>query len=70
MKQAKNFALSISDALIENENVLYDNTWKVVVGNDSGFEKAVHGSFKDVRLWKRVRRDNELYSYRFRQVQR
>lgn len=38
------------------------------MGNNATYAAKFFGSFKDVRLWKSVRTDAELYSYRFNQV--
>ena len=60
----------MAKAELESPNVAGENAWNVIIGNDKAFSKSFYGSFKDVRLWKSVRSDGELYSHRFRQVGR
>ena len=64
----KSYSLSLAKAELESPNVAGANAWNVIIGNDKAFSKSFYGSFKDVRLWKSVRSDGELYSHRFRQV--
>ena len=62
--------MSLAKAELESPNVSGANAWNIIIGNDKAFSKSFYGSFKDMRLWKVVRSDGELYSHRFRQVGR
>lgn len=38
------------------------------LGNDIERTKSFYGSFKDVRIWKSIRSDAELITFRFNQA--
>ena len=42
--------------------------WDVFVGSALVQDSLFEGKVKDVRLWNKMRTEQELYSYRFRQV--
>jgi len=42
--------------------------WNIILGNDPTRSKTFFGSFKDVRVWKSLRSDADLYTFRFNQA--
>ena len=65
----KTFAIGVTDSPIKFPNLLNDDEWSVSIGNDLETNRLFEGRVKDVRLWKTVRSDEELYAFRFRQVE-
>ena len=57
--------MSVVDSTITNPNMNSELDWQMTLGNDETFSKVFYGSFKDFRLWKSVRSDGELHTYRF-----
>ena len=65
----KTFAQSIytkPEFILANQSQQY--RWNVILGNRPQLDLVFFGSFKDVRIWKSVRTDAELFSFRFNQV--
>lgn len=64
----KSFFQEITDAEIENPNISFENEWDIILGNSAVRSQSFYGSLKDVRLWRSLRSDGQLYSHRFRQI--
>ena len=67
IKRPLSFAKSVKGCINENDNIVEQTRWSVILGNET--PKSFSGSFKDVRLWKSARTDADLYSNRFTQIE-